>query len=92
MVIFTVSIIKINTHFCYAMRKIINIQTDTATLVIYDLMSLNYRINDDADCWSFPEGEAEEINKMYYFFNLGNDSSYKFYIKMMLMNTPDRYF
>ncbi|EPC3468581.1 DUF6386 family protein [Enterobacter asburiae] len=39
------------------MRRIINIQTDTATLVIYDLMSLNHRINDVADWWSLSEDE-----------------------------------
>ena len=42
------------------MNKSINIQTDTATLVIYDLMSLKHRINDDADWWSLPENKVEE--------------------------------
>jgi hypothetical protein len=70
------------------MRKIINIQTDTATLVIYDLMSLNHRINDDADWWSLPEDEVEEINKgNILFFNLGNDGAYKVHIK----NDVDEY-
>ena len=64
------------------MRKIISIQTDTATLVIYDLMSLKHRINDDADWWSLPEDEVEEINKgNVLFLNLGDDGNYKVDIK-----------
>lgn len=82
MVIFIVHTVKINTLFNYAMRKIINIQTDTATLVIYDLESLNHRINDDADWWSLPEDEVEEINKgNALFLNLGDDGVYKVHIK-----------
>lgn len=88
MVIFTVPIIKINIHFYYAMRKIINVQTDTAILVIYDLISLNHKINDAADWWSLPEDEVEEINKgNVLFFNLGNDGAYKVNIK----NDVDEY-
>ena len=64
------------------MNKSINIQTDTATLVIYDLMSLKHRINDDADWWSLPEDEVEEINKgNVLFLNLGDDGIYKIDIK-----------
>ena len=64
------------------MRKIISIHTDTATLVIYDLMSLNHRINDDADWWSLSEDEVEEINKgNVLFLNLGDDGVYKVHIK-----------
>ncbi|MDX7477873.1 DUF6386 family protein [Enterobacter roggenkampii] len=64
------------------MRKIINIQTDTATLVIYDLVSLKHRINDDVDWWSLPEDELEEINKgNVLFLNLGDDGAYKVHIK-----------
>ena len=70
------------------MRKIISIQTDTATLVIYDLMSLKRRINDDADWWSLPEDEVEEINKEnLLFLNLGDDGAYKVHIK----NDVDEY-
>ncbi|HIF6284030.1 TPA: DUF6386 family protein [Enterobacter asburiae] len=70
------------------MRKIISIQTDTATLVIYDLMSLKHRINDDADWWSLPEDEVEEINKgNLLFLNLGDDGAYKVHIK----NDVDEY-
>ncbi|HDT1285929.1 DUF6386 family protein [Enterobacter asburiae] len=70
------------------MRKIISIQTDTATLVIYDLMSLKHRINDDADWWSLPEDGVEEINKgNLLFLNLGDDGAYKVHIK----NDVDEY-
>lgn len=70
------------------MRKIISIQTDTAKLVIYDLMSLKHRINDDADWWSLPEDEVEEINKgNLLFLNLGDDGAYKVHIK----NDVDEY-
>lgn len=70
------------------MRKIISIQTDTATLVIYDLMSLKHRINDDADWWSVQEDEVEEINKgNLLFLNLGDDGAYKVHIK----NDVDEY-
>lgn len=70
------------------MRKIISIQTDTAKLVIYDLMSLKHRINDDADWWSLPEDEVEEINKgNLLFLNLGGDGAYKVHIK----NDVDEY-
>lgn len=70
------------------MRKIISIQTDTATLVIYDLMSLKHGINDDADWWSLPEDEVEEINKgNVLFLNLGDDVAYKVHIK----NDVDEY-
>ena len=70
------------------MRKIISIQTDTATLVIYDLMSLKHRINDDADWWSLPEDEVEEINKgNVLLLNLGDDGVYKVHIK----NDVDEY-
>jgi hypothetical protein len=70
------------------MRKIISIQTDTATLVIYNLMSLKQRINDDADWWSLPEDEVEEINKgNLLFLNLGDDGAYKVHIK----NDVDEY-
>ncbi|WP_320761077.1 DUF6386 family protein, partial [Enterobacter cloacae] len=64
------------------MTKILNIQTNTATLVIYDLMSLKHRINDDADWWSLSEDEVEEINKgNVLFLNLGDDGVYKILIK-----------
>lgn len=45
------------------MTKILSIQTNTVTLVFYDLISLNRRINDDTDWWSLPEDEIEEENK-----------------------------
>jgi len=74
------------------MRKIISIQTDTATLVIYDLMSLKHRINDDVDWWSLPEDELEEIMGMYYLSILEMMVPIKSILKVMLMNIPGRYF
>lgn len=32
-------------------------------LVNFDLVSLNHRVSDDADWWSIPEDELEEVNK-----------------------------
>ena len=64
------------------MTKILNIQTNTAALVIYDLISLKHRINDDADWWSLPEDEVEEINKgNILFLNLVDDGVYDVLIK-----------
>lgn len=64
------------------MNKPIYIQTDTATLVVYDLMCLKHRIDDDADWWSIPEDELEEINKgNAIFLNLGEDGNYTVHIK-----------
>ena len=51
-------------------------------------MSLKRRINDDADWWSLPEDEVEEINKEnLLFLNLGDDGAYKVHIK----NDVDEY-
>lgn len=70
--------------FAYAMRKIISIQTDTTTSVIYDLMSLKRGINEDVDWWSLPEDEVEEVNKgNVLFLNLGDDGAYKVNIKKL---------
>jgi hypothetical protein len=64
------------------MHAIIHVQTNTATIVIYDLMSLKHRLNDDVDWWSLPEDEVEEINKgNVLFLNLGDDGTYKVHIK-----------
>ncbi|EOD1031944.1 MULTISPECIES: DUF6386 family protein [Enterobacter] len=46
--------------------------------MIYDLVSLKHRVNDDADWWSLPENKVEEINKgNVLFLNLGDDGVYK---------------
>ena len=75
------------------MNKSIHVQTDTATLVIYDLMSLKHRIDNDADWWSLPEVEIEEINKgNVLFLNLGEDGTYKIHIKIMLTSMLEHYF
>lgn len=70
------------------MRKIISIQTDTTTLVIYDLMSLKHGINEDVDWWSLPEDEVEEVNKgNVLFLNLGDDGTNKVNIKKIYLKT-----
>lgn len=70
------------------MRKIISIQTDTTTLVIYDLMSLKHGINEDVDWWSLPEDEVEEVNKgNVLFLNLGDDGAYKVNFKKSYLKT-----
>ncbi|WP_373275999.1 DUF6386 family protein, partial [Serratia marcescens] len=56
------------------MNKTFSFTTDTATLSIFDLVSLNHRVSDDADWWSIPEDELEEVNKgNVLFLNLGED-------------------
>ncbi|EOF4341219.1 DUF6386 family protein [Enterobacter hormaechei] len=46
--------------------------------MIYDLVSLKHRVNDDADWWSLPENKVEEINKgNVLFLNFGDDGVYK---------------
>ncbi|HGM4927859.1 hypothetical protein I5L38_21450 [Serratia marcescens] len=59
------------------MNKTFSFTTDTATLSIFDLVSLKYRVSDDADWWSIPEDELEEVNKgNVLFLNLGEDGQY----------------
>lgn len=51
--------------------------TDTATLCVFDPASLRHRLNDDADWWSIPEDEIEEVNSgNVAFFGLGRDGRY----------------
>lgn len=51
--------------------------TDTATLSIFDFISLNHRVNDTPDWWSIPSDEIDEINNgNVLFFNLGEDGDY----------------
>ncbi|WP_308352508.1 DUF6386 family protein [Serratia marcescens] len=59
------------------MNKTFSFTTDTATLSIFDLVSLKHRVSDDADWWSIPEDELEEVNKgNVLFLNLGEDDQY----------------
>ncbi|AGB80883.1 hypothetical protein D781_0524 [Serratia sp. FGI94] len=59
------------------MDKSFTFTTGTATLSIFDLVSLKHRVNDDADWWSVPEDELDEINKgNVLFLNLGEDGQY----------------
>nr|WP_168386390.1 DUF6386 family protein [Erwinia amylovora] len=59
------------------MNKNFPFTTDTATLSVFDLASLKHRISDDADWWSIPEDEIDEINKgNIIFLNVGSDGDY----------------
>ncbi|WP_339277764.1 DUF6386 family protein [Enterobacter asburiae] len=70
------------------MHTIIDLQINTSTMIIYDLVSLKHRVSDDADWWSLPEDEVEEMNKgNVLFLNLGDDGAYKVHIK----NDVDEY-
>jgi hypothetical protein len=51
--------------------------TDTATLCVFDPQRLRHRLVDDADWWSIPSAEIEEINNgNALFVNLGADGRY----------------
>lgn len=70
------------------MHAIIDLQINTSTMIIYDLVSLKHRVSDDADWWSLREDEVEEMNKgNVLFLNLGDDGAYKVHIK----NDVDEY-
>ncbi|EPQ1335770.1 MULTISPECIES: DUF6386 family protein [Serratia] len=59
------------------MNKTFSFTTDTETLSTLDLVSLKHRVSDDADWWSIPEDELEEVNKgNVLFLNLGEDGQY----------------
>jgi hypothetical protein len=54
------------------------ITTDTATLCVFDLCQLKHRLNDDADWWTTPDAELEEMNRgNVAFLNLGSDGTYE---------------
>lgn len=62
--------------------------TGTATLAIFDLACLQHRVSDDADWWSIPEDEIEEINRgNALFLNLGEDGEYRVIIRDDLDDT-----
>jgi hypothetical protein len=53
--------------------------TDTATMCVFDVASLKHRLDDDADWWSIPDAELEEVNRgNVAFLNLGSDGKYSF--------------
>jgi hypothetical protein len=48
--------------------------TDSASICVFDLARLQHRLADDADWWSVPEQELEELNKgNVVFASLGRD-------------------
>lgn len=52
--------------------------TDTATMCAFDLKCLKHRLNDDADWWTTPDAELEEVNAgNVAFFGLGGDGRYE---------------
>jgi Family of unknown function (DUF6386) len=54
------------------------ITTDTATICLFDLASLQHRLNDVGDWWSIPKNELEEVNAgNALILNLGADGSYE---------------
>ncbi len=64
------------------MTQFMQIATDTATLVIYDLDQLQHRIDDDCDWWVDQDQELEEINKgNVLFVGLDEDGFYDIEIK-----------
>ncbi|MFZ6735067.1 DUF6386 family protein [Undibacterium sp. Ji42W] len=51
--------------------------TDTATMCVFDLACLKHRLEDDADWWSIPNAEIQEVNKgNVAFLNLESDGKY----------------
>lgn len=53
------------------------IYTGTATIVVYDLVSLKHRLNDDVDWWADPREELVEINRRnLLIIGLGSDGFY----------------
>lgn len=59
--------------------------TDTSTMCIFDLACLKHRLMDDADWWSVPSAELEEVNAgNVAFLNLGGDGEYCFSIEEVL--------
>jgi len=55
-----------------------NIQTDTATIVIYDLDCLKHCLEDDCDWWSIPRKELKEINSgNVLFIGTGSDGVFE---------------
>lgn len=56
-------------------------KTDTATLIVVDPACVRHRLDDDADWWSIPEDEVDEVNRgNALFVNLGSDGIYDFEI------------
>lgn len=66
-------------HALKEVRLKANFVTDTATMCVFDIDSLKHRLDDDADWWSIPDAELEEVNRgNVAFLNLGSDGKYSF--------------
>lgn len=54
------------------------INTDTATVTVFDLAAIKHRISDAPDWWSIASDEIQEVNSgNIAFLGLGQDGSYK---------------
>jgi hypothetical protein len=59
------------------MTKKLSVITDTATIVVFDLMAIKHRISDTPDWWSIQQDEVDEVNKgNIAFLNVGEDGVY----------------
>ncbi|WP_285426626.1 DUF6386 family protein [Pseudomonas sp. efr-133-TYG-103a] len=59
------------------MTQYISVITDTATIVVFDLMAIKHRISDTPDWWSIQQDEVDEVNKgNITFLNVGQDGVY----------------
>lgn len=59
------------------MTKKLTVITDTATIVIFDLMAIKHRISDTPDWWSIQQDEIHEVNQgNIAFLNVGQDGAY----------------
>lgn len=62
------------------------IATDTATLCVFDLAKLKYRLHDPADWWTTSDTELDEMNKgNVTFLRLGTDGIYTILIEDNLL-------
>ena len=57
------------------------INTDTATVAVFDLAAIRHRISDSPDWWSIVKDEVQEVNDgNIAFLGLGQDGSYRIVI------------
>lgn len=60
------------------MKKEFLVNTDTATISVFDLAAIKHRITDTPDWWSIVEDEMLEMNAgNIAFFGMGQDGCYK---------------
>lgn len=65
--------------------------TDTATMCVFDPDCLKHRLEDDADWWTVPSAELEEVNQgNVAFLGLNQDGAYEFRIVAELADAQIR--